>query len=205
MEGMAMNAIMLMCLLGLGADSDARPFHELHQAMNTALRREAVAKNLAERGAAVRELCALHREVVADARFAKSGTLQEYRAKIWSRLVHTKTELRQQIARETGRAPAAAEAEEAALLAADSLAASLSLANYSVGGPGYLLARGGGAVVGDNGQELVDLITRTINPQFWDVNGGPGTIVYYAPLQCIVVMATGEIHHQIGGVIGGVR
>lgn len=200
-----MKALLLVCLLGLGADQEPRAFHDLHQAMNVALRQEAAAKNLVERARAVRELCSLHREIVADARYESSDKLKEYRAKIWSRLVRTKTELRQQIARESGHAPASAEAEEAALQAADSLAASLSLADYSVGGPGYLLGRGGGAVVGDNGQELVDLITRTINPQFWDVNGGPGVIVYYAPLQCLVVTATGEVHHKIGGVVGGLR
>jgi hypothetical protein len=49
------------------------------------------------------------------------------------------------------------------------------------------------------------LIERTINPDFWDVNGGPGTIMYYPNLQCLVIRATGEVHEKIGGVVGGVR
>jgi hypothetical protein len=52
---------------------------------------------------------------------------------------------------------------------------------------------------------LVDLIERTINPAFWDVVGGPGTIFYYAPLQCLVVRATTEVHENLGGFVGNVR
>ena len=70
-----------------------------------------------------------------------------------------------------------------------------------------MFSRGGGIVADTaaNGQALIDLIERTINPDFWDVNGGPGTIIYYAPLQCLVVLATGEVHEQIGGVLDAVR
>ena len=97
------------------------------------------------------------------------------------------------------------QADAAALAASDSLAASLLLMDASLGAPSTLLARGGRAGPADHGQELVDLIERTINPNFWDTNGGPGTIVYYAPLQCIVVRASGTIHERIGGAIGGLR
>jgi hypothetical protein len=51
----------------------------------------------------------------------------------------------------------------------------------------------------------VALIERTINPNFWEVVGGPGSIVYYAPLQCLVVRATAEVHENIGGSVGDVR
>src|SRR5205823_9827969 len=78
--------------------------------------------------------------------------------------------------------------------ASDSLAESLYLLNQTQGGPSQLLGFGGGAFPNDNGLALVELIERTINPAFWDVNGGPGTIVYYAPLQCLVVRATSEVH-----------
>ena len=30
-----------------------------------------------------------------------------------------------------------------------------------------------------NGEALVDLIEKTIAPESWDINGGPGSIVYY--------------------------
>jgi hypothetical protein len=62
--------------------------------------------------------------------------------------------------------------------------------------------RGGRGVRDDYGPLLVALIERTIAPEFWDVNGGPGTIVYYRPLRVLVVHATIDVHHRIGGVIG---
>jgi len=57
----------------------------------------------------------------------------------------------------------------------------------------------------DYGPSLVALIERTIAPEFWDTNGGPGSIVYYQPLMCLVVRATSEIHHLIGGATGALR
>ncbi len=57
----------------------------------------------------------------------------------------------------------------------------------------------------DNGQDLVELIQRTIQPESWDVNGGPGTIVYFSPLRALVVRNRSEIHEQLGDVIGQMR
>ena len=62
-------------------------------------------------------------------------------------------------------------------------------------------AFGGGA----NGpaQQLISLITTTIEPDSWAVNGGKGTIGYYAvPQPVLVIRQTGEVHHQVGAVLG---
>ena len=53
--------------------------------------------------------------------------------------------------------------------------------------------------------DLVELIQNTISPEFWDVVGGPGTIMYYRPLLAIVVRATSEVHHQVGGAMDALR
>lgn len=63
----------------------------------------------------------------------------------------------------------------------------------------------GGQTQPDYGKDLVELIERTISPDTWDVNGGPGSIVYYQPLHVIVVRQTGEIHEQLGGVLGQLK
>lgn len=78
-----------------------------------------------------------------------------------------------------------------------------SLAN-SGEGSGELVAFGGGTVR-DYGAALVDLITSTISPDSWAVNGGASTIYYYAPLQALVVSAPSEVHPQIGGLLGAMR
>jgi hypothetical protein len=193
-----------------------RGYLEYQRELSGLFRREATAKDTAARAAAICSLCALHGKLVGDSRYATSDTLKEYRARIWSRLTKVKADLK----REFGRNPAdkqvlddaaALEAADAtSAIAADSLAASLSLAGQAQGGPSYLLgsgqgAFGGGAGAPDWGPQLVALIERTINPAFWDVVGGPGTIVYYQPLQCLVVRATAEVHGNVGGLLGGLR
>ena len=54
-------------------------------------------------------------------------------------------------------------------------------------------------------RRLIDLIQTTIAPETWDVNGGKGSIRYHSPLQVLVVRQTGEVHHQLGGVLGQLR
>jgi hypothetical protein len=76
------------------------------------------------------------------------------------------------------------------------------------GRPGGVAFRGNGAVAAqppDNGQALVDLIQRTIEPSSWDVNGGPGSIVSFAPSRVLVVRQRSEIHQQLQDVVRGLR
>jgi hypothetical protein len=54
----------------------------------------------------------------------------------------------------------------------------------------------------DAGEELVELIRKTIAPSSWDVNGGLGTIHYWRPGRALVVRASDDVHEQIGGVLG---
>jgi hypothetical protein len=207
-----MASLFLVLAASIGADSKAPGLHEFHQQISDLFKREVQAKDLATRGAIIREMCNLHREIVSDERFTTSDTLKEYRGRLWSRLTKIKTELKQQLARDAKGNKQALEdaalleaAEPQSIVAADSLAASLSLMDQTHGGPGYLMGFGGRALIDANGRELVDLIERTINPDFWDVVGGPGTIVYYAPLQCLVVRATSEVHGRVGGLVGDLR
>jgi hypothetical protein len=193
---------------------DEPGFHEFQRRVSELLKREAQAKDDAARTAAVRAMCELHQRIVGDARYSTSDTLKEYRARLWSRLTKIKAELKRQLARDAkDKREALADlaaleaADPATVAAADSLASSLALLDQAQGGPGYFLSGGafGGGTVRDFGWDLVALIERTINPAFWDVAGGPGTIVYYAPLQCLVVRATAEVHGNVGGVIQDLR
>jgi hypothetical protein len=187
-------------------------FHEFQRQISELLKREAQAKAAAPRAAAIRAMCKLHDQIVHDSRYVTSDVLKEYRARLWSRLTKIKGELKQQLARDAKANKEALEdvaalesAHPASIAAADSLATSLALLEQAQGGPGLLLSYGGGPLPADFGPDLVDLIERTINPAFWDVVGGPGSIVYYAPLQCLVVRATAEVHGNVGGVLGDIR
>jgi hypothetical protein len=60
---------------------------------------------------------------------------------------------------------------------------------------------GGTAAELAGAQALIDLITRTIEPDSWAENGGRGTISYFAPVHALVVRNTLHVHEQIGGVL----
>jgi hypothetical protein len=212
-------------LLLLAADpaTEPRRFHEIDRDLTAALRQESQAKSLADRAPAVRTIAALFTELDRDPRLLTSPTLQEQRARARGRLVNVQKDLMRSMAKaekdaKKQRPSGKLSPGEAALLTATAdadqraitqqIAAEVALAGYSSGGPAQLFqaagAAGGGAVP-DNGDELVDLITRTIFPDKWDVNGGVCTIVYYRPLMCLVVTATGDLHHDVNGLLDALR
>jgi hypothetical protein len=53
-----------------------------------------------------------------------------------------------------------------------------------------------------NVAQLIDLIQNTIEPSSWQVNGGPGTIMFYEPSMSLVIRQTAEMHYQLGGALG---
>lgn len=219
-------SLVLVCALLCGADpadSEPRRFHDIDHELTAALRSESRALNMTERAAAVRALVALFTELDRDPRLLTSPGLQGHRARARGRLVSVRKELLLRIARaekaerhsqsqmslnarQATLLTASADAEQHALAA--QLAAEVSLANYSLGGPASFVeaaAAAGGGPVNDHGEELVDLITRTLFPDSWEVNGGRNTIVYYRPLMCLVVTATGDVHRDVNHLLNALR
>ena len=201
-----------------------RRFHEIERDISAAMKRESGSKDLVERGAAVRQMAVLFTEVDRDPRTPTSPSLQEYRGKLRSRLVSVQTELKHNILRANrvakvkAKKSGQADPQSLTLIAADQeqqelaaqVTAQVSLASYATGGPGQVFeaaggAFGGGVVIGDHGEELVELIQTTISPSVWQANGGPCTIVYYRPLMCLVVRATGDTHGNVEGLLDGLR
>lgn len=187
-----------------------RPYHELSHDMRNLLRQEARAENPSDRAIHIHRLAELFLEVVSDPRIHTSDTLKAYKAQMHNRLRSIKRDLELQLIREQKlrRRQQLPEPDPLMHAATSSMYQQLALLDSTLGGPAAIFlhpgAQGGGAVT-DNGQELIELIQRTINPQFWDVNGGPGTIVYYAPLQALVVRATTEVHGRVGGLADALR
>lgn len=214
-----MSAMLLLVAAVVGSeqaaaaneDAEVRRYAEINDSMRNALRAEATAEDLGQRAVAVRQLTALYREILQDPRLETSDTLKSYKAKIWSRLTRIKADLQRTIDRnESEQRQQGPEIDAVALKqATQSLAAQMSLMNYTLGGPANVLSHSrasfGGRPVNDHGQELIDLIERTIKPDFWDVAGGPGSIFYYQPLMALVVRATSEVHGDVGGVLNALR
>ncbi len=172
-------------------DFELRSFRDIHDDIREQFRKEATAESEQDRAQAIVTLTVLYREVMMHPRFAESDTLKEYRAKVWSRLTKVKRDLEIQVARqeEDRRREALRDGRE--YVPADSLASAVGQA--------------GGQGVRDHGQALIDLIERTIRPEFWENVGGPGSIVYFAPLHALVVRATAEVHQNVADVLGQLR
>ncbi len=209
-------------------DTDLPKYHEYERRIGQLIHAEATAKSPAARAQSIQDMAALFTKIRRDPRLETSDTLRSYRTKLWGRLMLIKKDLEREIARRERAAKrstptAVASAEDPAFdFATQHVVATLDLTAISLGGAGRLFSAGGfayaaedddgekpagaaGGGTGDYGPALVNLIQRTVYPDFWDVHGGPGTIVYYAPLRCLVVRATGGVHSTVRGFIGGLR
>lgn len=206
----------LVLLVAFGADTaerDAPPplrhYHEISRELSQTLRRQATAQTNSERAAAIYSLTVLYDELKRDPRLTESETLTSYKNRLWGRLMKVKNDLQREFNRADDLDIASRKPAETVDALTAGMAESLNLVGSAVGGPAHLLSQvrgaGGGGAVPDYGPGLVALIERTIAPEFWDVTGGPGTIVYYAPLRVLVVRATSEVHHDLGGALKGLR
>ncbi|MFO0809739.1 MAG: hypothetical protein U0746_14040 [Gemmataceae bacterium] len=54
-----------------------------------------------------------------------------------------------------------------------------------------------GGFEGFNALQLIDSIVNSVDPDSWDIRGGPGTIRYYAPTMSLVVRASVEVHARM--------
>ena len=190
--------------------------HELRKAAGEALRRQAVEKN-EKQHAAVRDLVIVYKQLQADRRMA-TGERERLHTKVRSRLM--------KFARETSAATAKRKAIQRARerranrgrKAKPDRPATIGLSDRALhilaqqmgglagglGGPGGA-AGGGAGGLEDDGEELVELIQTVISPDHWDVNGGPGSIVYYGGLHVLIVRASGDVHGDLGNVLENLR
>jgi hypothetical protein len=193
------------------AEATPRRLADINRLMLEAIQADANAQTDSQRLDAVRQMAQVYREILDDPRFASSDTLKSYRARLWSRMTRIKQDAERRLARsERQQADALDLQQQQALEAATrSLSEQMTLMSHTMGGPSYVFQQGGGAMGGaavqDHGQQLIDLIQRTIRPQFWDTNGGPGSMFYYRPLMALVVSATSEVHGNVGGLLDALR
>jgi hypothetical protein len=187
-------------------DTSSLSFVALNRSMRKLLRREAVTDDPQSWRDAVVKLVMLYAGITRDERLATSRTLEGYRVKLRRRLLDISERLEREERIEQRSRLRGANKSRRSGAAAVSAASSLGNKRPAGGTNAAAAAAGarGGAAV-DYGNVLVELIQRTISPEFWDVNGGPGTIVYYRQWHALVIRATPEIHRRIGGGVNDLR
>lgn len=174
---------------------EGRAFHEIEKNIASALRLESAATIPMQREAAVLQLTELYREIMTDQRLLTSPTLNNYRIKVRARLLKILKSMEYAARHKTANKYSG---QTSSLL--DTLQRHLLRSSAAMGGANRMLQGNAAQGVPDYGPALVNLIKTTISPKFWDINGGPGVIVYYPPLRLLVIRATSDIHYQIGGL-----
>jgi preprotein translocase subunit SecG len=174
--------------------------------------------------AAILNLLQLHHWVVNDPRFNQSESLQGIRSNSATRLSTISKELEtaeKRRVREKGKSSNATAddsrlirsqfgnvsddnlADSASRIWDEAILHSYSMATYTSGsfhgGAGQMLNYLGGRFGpnSDWGMELVALIQSTIDPRYWRVNGGPGSIHYYRPGLALVVTGSQEMQDRV--------
>ncbi|PQO25417.1 hypothetical protein C5Y96_24050 [Blastopirellula marina] len=146
--------------------------HEIRKAIRTALRDEATSDSIHKRRKAIVRICALYAEMMLNEDFAEYEK-EKLQAKLGSRLRSVRDDLKK--------------------LAEEQPAESLSEAKS---------ANGGGAIDERGADELIELITTTIDPETWEVHGGKGSIFYFSNFRVLVVRQTQDVHAKLGGILG---
>jgi hypothetical protein len=150
----------------------------IRRAVLTALAGEARAKDFDQQRMAVEELLAIHERLEACGRSQANPALQSLQRRVSGRLARA------------GRALAG---EPARSEAASARSAAAAEAGPTAGGRQA------------EAQKLIDLIQATVRPEAWDVNGGRGSIVYFANGHGLVVLAPEDAHDELVGLLRQLR
>lgn len=149
----------------------------LRAEVDAAIGPPALPADFAARAAAARHLVELHERIVGDPRLASTPALENLRRRVATRLTRLRCRLEHDI------------------VVADSAA---TLRSTRLEPP----TAGGQAA---DARHLVDLIQATVRPDSWDVNGGTGTIRYFANGHALVVSAPEEVHEELGDLLRKLR
>ena len=193
--------VCVACLLALpcqGSSTDT-PLTKLRHETRELLIQEAVLDDGAAKDAAVAALCDLYVVLRSDDRYGTSAMLQGDAAKVRRRLLSAAHHREAQLKRDGIDRPSNLSSEVDAAIAT-ALADSQTDCSDRVESSG----QGGGALP-DSGWQLVELLQRIVAPDFWDRQGGPGTIRYFAMRRVLVVRATTDVHEQIRDLLMALR
>lgn len=163
------------------------------------LRQEAVLEDGNAKAAAITALCDLYVVLRSDDRYATSEMLRGDAAKVRRRLLSIARRMESQLKRQGVEKPSQLRAKVDAAITSALAGESATLSDH--------IEPAGRAAGGlqDNGWELIELIQRVVAPDFWDSQGGPGTIRYFALRRVLVVRATTDVHEQIRDLLMALR
>ena len=220
------TGIFIFCFLGSFAwqsyvaadDTDLPRFQQILQDVKAFTARVQKAEDDQQRMDALVDLSNLYLHVVSDPRFVRSEKLQGYRGRIAGRLRSEQKQIARRLKKhdKTNRddvsyGDVTSASDDEGFLIRSAMDHHWQLLSHFAGGTGpsmyyssgkfgtsgHFGAGKGGGLIGDHGRELVNLIETILHPDFWQVNGGAGTVYYYQPLRILVVRATTTVHEDL--------
>jgi ElaB/YqjD/DUF883 family membrane-anchored ribosome-binding protein len=192
---MSVHIVLYVALLGPGSGHEAAPISAVAPVAPSVEELRAACRDLNRRTARPRDIDAadVTPELVAlyaalhDPNELPGAELVTMRRRVQNRLELARDRLRR---------------EQYQLRQADQQAARRSRSRPSASAATLTASFGGQAAEQQNAQALIELITNTIEPDSWEMNGGRGRIIYFSPLHVLVVRSSQEVHEQIGGALG---
>lgn len=190
----------------LAANQPAKPdITKMGVKLRKLLKSEATSRETKTHPDAVVELCDFCAAMRSDSRYATSSVLRGFAAQGRRRLIEVRRFLLLQLKKNKIEKPANFNENLAQLERLLAQQASQSESQPSsttvqtrTPEPPNVAARGPGP---DNGWMLVELINRTIRPDFWAPQGGPGVVQYYSLQRALVVRATTQAHEDIAALL----
>ena len=175
---------------------------ELRQETRELLKQEAAIDDESlQHEMAVTALCDLYVILRSDPRFTASNMLQGDAAKVRRRLIRIATTREHRLGREGIVKPARLSSR-----VDQAIEESRAAQRENPGLPDEREASAfAGAPLGGSPWQLVELIQRVIDPDLWDVQGGTGTIAYFAMRRVLVVRATTDTHEKIRELLTALR
>lgn len=193
----------------LATKQPARSLTAIQTDVRAALTAEAKSRRDGNSVPQILRLVDLYLEMATHPKRDKSAMLDELGQQVRSRLVTIRDRINRQItdakrADKSRKASGSVAATQENRVLAQQVPAPPNAGNARQGiGQGLAVTgiQRAAGLPADMGPELVELIEATISPATWNINGGPGAIVYYAPLHVLVVAAPQNVHEEIAGVI----
>jgi len=169
------------------------------------LRDEAIATTAADKATAIVALCDTYVAIRMHPSYEQSEILHGEGARVRRRLITTNRKLTDQLDRDHIAKPSGLSRRVDAVLPTERPTGSSERNSDSSEHSSAARNDGfaGGAAPGgaDESWALVELIQRTIRPDFWEVTGGPGTIRYFAIRRVLVVRATTQVHEELAALL----
>jgi hypothetical protein len=190
MKWLALFALLTsVATLRVRSEENAASPSEVRRAVVKMLRNESLAPTKATKHDSLVQLCDMYVAIRLHPLYANSEMLQGEAVRIRRRLISEADRLSDRLKRENIARPASL---------SDRVDQAVKDAYSDVEPESPIKVAGeGGAAIGDEGWALVELIQRTVHPDFWEVTGGPGSIRYFAIKRVLVVRATTQVHEDL--------